>query len=390
MTTKSGLGHDHRLTRQYGIAPVHGRGWSERLTRLVYRLVGRLRYWRSFAMTLRLASPIKWPWCLLHGHTPQTYRLYGLDRNDRRDYLSLLDEQRGSRSINATFSASINNKLLFPRVMEQHGIPCPAIPAHVERGRIVRLDGGPAGGAGSLDAIEMIDELLETYGRLIFKPANSGGGRGIFFLDRADGHGYLVNGRDAPADDVRLLVGTLHQYVIVQVVEQAAYARRIYPGTTNTLRILTLWDQEADEPFVAATAHRFGSSRSGLLDNFHGGLGGYATRVDLETGVMDAAFALDERGRLATHERHRDTDEPIAGVAIPGWRDMVDRLLAGAAACAFADCMGWDLIMTDDGWTCIETNSPPRTIVWQVHTPLLVDPRTRRACERLYGVKPRR
>ena len=40
--------------------------------------------------------------------------------------------------------------------------------------------------------------------------------------------------------------------------------------------------------------------------------------------------------------------------------------------------IGWDMLMTDDGYSILEANSPPGITVWQVHAPLLRDPRVAR------------
>jgi hypothetical protein len=44
----------------------------------------------------------------------------------------------------------------------------------------------------------------------------------------------------------------------------------------------------------------------------------------------------------------------------------------------FSPYIGWDLVVTEAGACFLEANSPPGIAVWQVHAPLLSDPRVRR------------
>ena len=62
----------------------------------------------------------------------------------------------------------------------------------------------------------------------------------------------------------------------------------------------------------------------------------------------------------------------------------VEALLKGRGLLDAARCLpeapliGWDVLMTDGGYSILEANSPPGVSVWQVHAPLLADPRVAR------------
>jgi hypothetical protein len=224
-----------------------------------------------------------------------------------------------------------------------------------------------------------VREALAARRRALLKPIYGFGGRGIAFLAPA-GEGVSVNGATASAGEFDAAVGRLDDYLLTDFVAQHDYAERIHPHTTNTVRLLTLWDDERGEPYLAAACHRFGTARSGRFDNFHGGHGGLSVAIDRETGVLGNAVTLVD-GAVVRRPDHPDTGEAIAGIAVPGWNAVVGAVLAAARALPFAPAIGWDLVVTADGVSCLEGNAPPGTYVWQVHEPLLADPRNRRFFE---------
>lgn len=316
-----------------------------------------------------LSATNRWR-ALRKGFAPTSYLLYELDRNDPslyvRDYVhqtyALLERHR----------ATVREKLSFSLMMRAIGAPHPATLALLREGRLLDLV-APHGHLTTGD-------LLERSPRLVFRPIAGWGGVGVFFVSKSDS-GLAIDGHPTSAADLEGRLASLDEYLVTEFLDQADYARAIFPDTPNTIRLLTLWDIDRDRPFVAAAAHRFGNRRSGAIDNFHQGLGGVSAPIDLETGRMGSAVGLDPKGRRVTFDRHLDTAEPIVGVEIPRWRQTLDMALRIAAALPHCPLVGWDVLMTNTGARWLEANSAPGLPVWQVHGPLLADPRARRFFE---------
>jgi zona occludens toxin (predicted ATPase) len=164
------------------------------------------------------------------------------------------------------------------------------------------------------------------------------------------------------------------RYLVTEFCGQADYARRIYPDAAKTIRILTLG---TDDVSVAAAAHRFGSGRTGALDNFS--QGGLSALVDLETGKLSVAAEPLPDGGVARHETHPDTGGRIAGVTVPGWAHIRDRIRTVAAGTAGMAHVGWDVVVTGPGESrIIEGNGFPDPDLIRVHRPLLADEDVRR------------
>lgn len=303
------------------------------------------------------------------GFQPQAAALYGLDGAWSRADVGLYvrDFSHGYRGyqLNGFWNPILSNKLALSWLLKALDLPHPEVLAVVSSGRLV-----PCGGCAT-EPESVLAAWTADGRRVVFRPHWSGGGEGVFFLGR-DADRWLLNGRVAMAEDVAQLIKGLERYIVTAFVEQAAYANLIHPHTTNTLRVLTLCDENG--PFVASVVHRFGTSRTFPVDNFHGGAG-LCGAVDLQRQALGPAASLDDQHRRVLHNAHPETGQPITGVAIPG----LDRALAGVLTAARglpeASCVGWDVLITDDGYSLLEANAPPSIIVNQVHDPLLTHER---------------
>lgn len=316
-----------------------------------------------------------------HWFSCRDWLLYDLDHRDPGEYLphhASLDF-----ALKHANSGSLNDKLLFARGLAAIGMDHPRPLAFMQRGRIHPFTGGekdPPAGA-------WLAGQAARHGGIVLKPVIGLAGSGLLFI-RESASGLTANGAAVTVSGLDELAAGLDQYLITEEVKQAAYAAAIFPQATNTLRILTLWDYQANEPFIAAAVHRFGSSRSLPVDNFHAGSGGLCANIDIVSGLLGPALTLDESGGLCRQRHHPETGAAIDGVSVPGWMEVRAAVLRVAAAFPESPFVGWDIALGENGPMFIEANVPPSIHVWQIHGGLLRDPRAR-AFFKAHGMLPR-
>jgi hypothetical protein len=216
---------------------------------------------------------------------------------------------------------------------------------------------------------------LKSEGDLILKPRAGSGGYGIRALSWHDGK-ILVNRKVKSESDLRLLLSKLNNYIITEFIEQHDYAAALYPKTANTIRIVTMWDMDKGEPFVAFAVHRIGSNASYPVDNFS--KGGFSAFIDISKGQLGQMVTFPEFGRLIWHKTHPDTDSRIEGIKIPLWNEILDFILVIAKKLDLLPYIGWDVIVTKEGFKIIEANYNTDVNLLQIHKPLLTDSRIRR------------
>lgn len=308
--------------------------------------------------------------------------LYDFERHDPGDYLSDYERYVETRRINGRFGIALDNKLLFHRLMGGFDDRLPDLYGLVEDGRFrpIADPGGRRGPARPL--AEWAEDSMAAGETRVLKWVLGGGGQNVLLLTRTDDGngdgdgGFRLNGEPVHRDELRERLAGLDEYVVTGFAEQAGYADALYPGATNTLRLVTMWDPEEDEPFVARGIHRIGTRESAPMDNWT--QGGLSAEVDLETGELGEAVAYPDEGRLEWHETHPDSGRRIEGTPIPEWGAVRDHLLGMAETVPYLPYVGWDVVVTDDGFEVIEANNYPGVKSLQVHRPLMTDERIRR------------
>ena len=345
--------------------------------------VGRLKWagriWDELRGTHSQADPAPdetWRrklWCIRNGFMPMCWELYGLGENDHRDYLS--DRQREMTWIlNWPYAGILDDKLGFDAMIKHLGAPTPETLALIIKGRLTPLD--------TVDGVQRaawLRERLDRFGRLVLKPIWGGKGYGISVVERSAA-GCRIDGEETTLDALERRLAQMDRYLIAEYAHQAAYAAAIFPGSANTMRVLTMHDEHG-VPFIAAAAHRFGAKRSsGPVDNWSAG--GLSAGVDLETGELSAGVTSVEFSRMQRHEHHPDTGTRIAGTRVANWDVIRAGIVRIASRLPFLPYIGWDVLATDSGYLIIEGNKQSNVTSLQVHRPLLRDPKVRAFYER--------
>jgi len=329
--------------------------------------------WAIIRKDLRARFPLPLPKKLSvwrKGFLAEKYTLYGLDKNDPRDYLSDYHASM-ARWINEPYTGILSNKFVFERCVAGT-IRVPKTYGLIVNGQIHPTCSNPAISSG---------ESLLDYCRtapLVLKPVVGGGGAGVLLLDATSGQ-LECNRKPAEAATLIKQLGQLDDYLISEFMSQGGFSRQLNPATTNTLRILTIWDGSDSGPCIVRAVHRIGNSTSAPHDNFT--RGGLSSIIDLQTGVLGPAATHPKTTTLKWHETHPDTGFRFAGLQIPDWPAIVDKITHAVARLPFLACVGWDIMLTDDGFCAIEGNHHPDPDVLQCHGGLLKDERIRRFYE---------
>ncbi|MEF8801846.1 MAG: sugar-transfer associated ATP-grasp domain-containing protein [Halolamina sp.] len=333
-------------------------------------------------------------WLYRWGFTSRSDALFEIDESNYRQFVSDLQHERAN-DITEPWDAVVNNKLTFYLLFGPFSAHLPGCYGIVDGGDLRRdspsmtvpswqedrESDDPGVSVERFEAAAWIERHLDTAGALVLKPIYGQGGRDVLVCRRDEpSGGYRVNGEPETTAEFAARLEDIEEYLAWEFAEQADYAANLYPESVNTVRALTLWDHERDEPFLAGAVHRIGTDESAPVDNWS--RGGLSAEIR-DSGVLSGgAQWRPTRGEVRWYDVHPDTGARIEGVRVPDWSTVQDRILEMAAAFPYLPRLGWDIVLTGDrGFLVLEVNAHAATRTLQVHRPLLRDPRVKRFYE---------
>ncbi len=309
------------------------------------RLVTRLRLMKRWIMKVflikeksgvkvRIPFHVKLKYNLM-GFTDFQYVIFDLKHNDHHDYISMWERYR-LEDLDGEFASLLGQKLLFARTFGQD-IHIPTIFGWMSHGRLV----DPKDGKRSVDLIK----ILQQHQEIIAKPNHSvGGGKGIIRIKLYQDK-LLFGDHEVNADKVEEELKKYEDYLFVQVIHAHEYSKIVYPGTANTMRIVTVMNDERNDAEVLFAFHRFGSHNSDPVDNMSkGGLFAY---IDLESGCCGKAKQLYDIDK--DYAAHPDTGAQIEGLRIPNWEGIIRYVRESHLKFPFYDFFAWDVVINEQG-----------------------------------------
>ena len=191
---------------------------------------------------------------------------------------------------------------------------------------------------------------MKKYSVFMAKPVVGTCGKGI---EKIDVHDY------PSLDEVyAYLTGEGMNYELEQVIKQDKTVACIYPGSINTVRIVTIVDDD-NTPHIICAYFRIGNGK--YVDNFNSG--GMVAPVNEETGeVIDSA--IDKQKML--YERHPATNEVIKGFIFPDWDKALEMVKKASLVVPEMRYIGWDVAFTSKGPILVEGNEYPGHDIYQL------------------------
>lgn len=322
------------------------------------------KHWVSLPVRRRL-------WLWRHGFTSQCGKLYDFDSHGPEAYLSELGRYRFYRSVNGRHRYLLDDKLSQYWMLAEYPEHRPTAYGFLDGGYVhgvagTEFDGDPT------PVAEWLPATLRAESELVCKQVRGLGGKQVVVCEYDDG--FVLDGQQVTEETLCETVEQLSGYIATEYVHQHDYAEALYPGATNTVRILTLWDEAAGELLTAMAIQRIGTDRSRPVDNYS--LGGLTAEIDLETGEIGSAARKPFDGTVPWYSTHPDTGARIEGTRVPRWetvRSTVERI---ARRNTNIPAIGWDVVVDEDGDpVVIEANTGTDVDLLQVHRPLLADDR---------------
>ena len=323
--------------------------------------------WRDLSPRYRL-------WLWWHGFTSPNGKLYDFDTYGPEAYLSERQRYELFKNMNGAHRYLLDDKLCCHWMLHDFPEFRPRVYGLADRGLLRPVTAGSFDGT-PVRLRDWLPTQLKESSTLVLKHLRGTGGKQVYLCEY-DAGDYFLNGSRVTVTELCERANEFENYIITDFVDQHSYADDLYEGATNTVRIISIWDDESKEIVIPAAVQRIGTDRSKPADNWSSG--GLSANIDIETGEIGRAAQLPSSGDMNWFKKHPETGSKIAGKRIPRWEAIKGAIEEIAMCNTNVPAVGWDVIL-DESETpvVIEANTGTDVNLLQIHEPLLTDERSR-------------
>lgn len=276
------------------------------------------------------------------GFTADDYVKYNLEKNDKEDYISE-SERWKSRRINGEYNVILDDKQVFYYVF-RNDIKTPIIIGTTKNGKLLDEE-------HHIIKIDEIKDYLKNHKGLIFRTNRNGGGRGLCLLEYRKEE-YYVNDQQIEEKEIPKLIKACDNYIVTEAISNHPYSNKIFSKSVNTIRLIIGRNKDEDEYKILGAFHRFGCNESIPGDNVC--RGGLIAPINIKTGVIGSATKSNTDKFF---NKHPDTKADIAGVKIPHFHTMTNKMLSLSYKFPFLNFIAWDVVIMQDDFIVIEGNA---------------------------------
>lgn len=294
-----------------------------------------------------------------YGAPNKYFFMYGLDvkaNEERKEYLNFAYVFKRICSLNFesnlhNSTCILRNKLYFDIFAKGIGIKTPKIVAYYSQGKLYIWKDG---------FIEAPITSLADFGdcRLFCKETEGECGMGIFILNIESGKLY-INGKEVMATELEQKIRGA-EYLFQEIVEQHTDMKRLYPGSINTMRLVTVRSLKDNQLHIMPSILRVGSNGS-YVDNTS--QGGFAIGFDLKNGRLhEFGFQKPQFGLKS--DKHPNSGIKFSDFTIPFYQKAVEAALHFHSMLRDIQSVGWDIAIGPEGPIFIEGNDN-----WEINGP---------------------
>ena len=284
-----------------------------------------------------------------YGAPEQFYFMYGFDSmkwKEMNQYMHLYPFMaiRNSENFSDIHNASciLRNKIYFGMFADFWGVRTGKNVGISENGGVFLFT--------EKKNVSFKDFCSEREGFYFCKILDGECGEGIFTLELINNQ-IKVNGEDIPISKLNDLF-TAATYLIQEKVTQHSEMSRLYPGSLNTIRLVTVKNKRTKEIKVFPSNLRIGAHGS-FVDN--GSQGGIAVGVHLESGKL-FEYGLQKPPYGTKTKKHPDTGVEFATFVIPFFEEAKRQAIYLHSKLDGISSVGWDIAITERGPLFIEGN----------------------------------
>lgn len=296
------------------------------------------------------------------GFLVSNFTRYGLTENNYMDYLPDFDYYN-LHPINGIFSKWIDDKMTMKYILHPYNSFLPMYYFELYRGKTIKLMDCPHNYNAD---IESVIKLLKSQKALALKLISGSKGIGFYKISFLNNEFY-INDKEVSLETFINFLEKLDGYIVTEYIVAHKNLREVYSSTPNAVRIGVLNTNGVTRIFGAFI--RYGTKRTGMVD--HAIAGGVFCGVNVDNGIIfDPKIYKGEE--VIECPYHPDTGVPIQG-EVPHWDLIKNKISEIGTYIPQIKYMGYDIVVTDNGFKILEINSHQSLVNMQSFYPLKKD-----------------
>lgn len=208
-------------------------------------------------------------------------------------------------------------------------------------------------------------EFVSKHPVFVAKPTDSGFGNGVHKVDvtglkteelKGVFDGLLL---EMERNRTNFNSGKFEQSILLEeLIEQAEELAAVHPASVNGIRVPTI--RVNNKIHIYQPWWKIGRGGQFVTSAVYGTMD---AGIDVETGIVDTPGVTEA---LESWEYHPDTHVKIVGFQIPKWKELLDTVTQIAEKLPTISYVGWDMVLTDRGWSIMEGNFRG-DFMWQLY-----------------------
>lgn len=301
-------------------------------------------------------------WAYRKGFLSSNIARYGLSEENYKDFMPDFDYYK-LHPINGQFSKWIDDKMTVKYILSPFNEYLPEYYFEIHKNKVIKLMDSPRKYDSNINSVV---NLLESKGALAIKLISGSKGEGFYKVSYNNNKFYINDNVISDVEFNKFLL-SLDGYLVTEYIMAHQNIRAVYPNTPNALRVGVLNNNGTAKVFGAFI--RYGTEKSGMIE--HAYAGGVFSGVNIIDGSQFNPKQYQGEKTIDV-SRHPDTGAIIKG-KVPHWeliKEVIEKIGSYVPQLKY---MGFDIIITDNGFKILEINSHQSLVNMQVYYPIKKD-----------------
>lgn len=304
---------------------------------------------------------------LLNGFGPDAGQLYDFNKYLPQDYLSDYEIFCKAAGISVEYRSMLSDRQVLTDFLSPW-IRLPKVYGRIIEGRLLPASDIMYRPDTPGQVFTFLKYLLGMSPTLLVKRARTSGRDDGLRLSLGDEKSLLINGRRINEMKAYRIIDDLEDHIITEYIMQGDYAAAIFPGSCNSIRLLTMAAPKGGRPFFAGCFHRFGTADSAPSDRL--GRGGCIAAIDDKTGQIGRCFMAVNR-ELTWISHHPNTNVQILGTVVPNYQAIKEFILKQHHRISYIPYLAWDIVVQNENFVVLGVDLNPDLKGIQAFNPIL-------------------